>query len=297
MEETAPEEVAVARSLPPGNPWLDVELGVGGLNRSFSFSQNGAMPGYGVVLPYSLGLGPIGIAKLVGFPWAAGKVGNFGLEAVIQQGFGISTGTFSDTVHEYAGGFRYRVPFATTDDVFFSATFGEDAFTFTGANRSSLPTPDTIYHYVRVGTGMHVSITDGIGLSFGGGYRHVTNRGGSQISEDVFPHLTVAGADADIVARYALNDMFELRAGLEWRRYWYATHSQPGDPVMASGAVDQSFAFTAGIAIVLGLTGAPGTEKGATAAPTPAAPSARSTTKPSDDEESGSPDGDSGEPK
>jgi hypothetical protein len=297
MEEAPPEESA-ARPVPPGDPWLDFELGLGGLNRSLAFTQNAAAQGSVPLSPYTLGFGPIAVAKLVLFPWMAGKVGNFGVEAEIQQGLGISTpspgGSFSNSVHEYAGGLRYRVPFATTDDVFFSLTFGEDAFTFNGPNRSSLATPDTIYHYTRVGTGMHVTISDGIGISFGGGYRYVTNRGGYQISQGFFPNLTVAGADANIVARYALSERFEVRAGLEWRRYWYAPHSQPGDLVVADSGVDQSFAFTAGIAVVLGVSSAPKADGGAQAPPPPPPPepNAQPRERPSDDEAGSGPDSD-----
>jgi hypothetical protein len=295
MEDAPPEETA-ARPVPPGNPWLDFELGLGGVNRSLTFTQSAAVQGPVPLSPYTLGFGPIAVANLVLFPWMAGKVGNFGLEAEIQQGLGISTpssgGSFSNTVHEYAGGLRYRIPFATTDDVFFSLTFGEDAFTFNGPNRSRLTTPDTIYHYTRVGTGMHVTISDGLGISFSGGYRYVTNRGGSQISQDFFPNLTVAGADANIVARYALSERFEVRARLEWRRYWYAPHSQPGDLVAADSGVDQSFTFTAGIAVVLGVSNAAKADGGAQAPPPPPAPepNGQPGEQPSDDDASGGPD-------
>jgi hypothetical protein len=233
-----------------------------------------------------LGLGPIGSGKLVAYPWRDGKVGHLGVEAQIEQGFAISTGGYTNDVHEYAVGFRARVPFATTDDLFFSLTFGEDAFTFHGPDRANLQIPDTIYHYVRLGTGMHLTISDEIGVSFGGGYRYVSNHGGPQIDE-VFPRLTVAGADADVVARVALTDTFELRAGLEWRRYWYATNSQPGDQVVAKSADDQSFAFTAGIAVLLGVPVSTKADEGGPPPAAAAAPTARPETKPSGDEESG----------
>lgn len=298
MEEEPPEE-ASAGPVPPGNPWLDFELGVGGLNRSLTFNQNVSVQGSVFLRPYTLAFGPIGVANVVLFPWLAGKVGNFGVEAQIQQAFGISSTlpggqSFGDSVHEYTAGFRYRVLFATTDDVFLSLNLGEDAFTFNGPNRSSLPTPDTIYHYTRIGTGMHLAISERIGISFGVGYRHINNRGGVQISQDIFPRLTVAGADADIVARYAINEIFEVRAGLEWRRYWYAMNSQVGDPVVAGGAVDQSFIFTAGLAVVLGVSSPPAPEGGAEAPPPPSppAPNARPRKTPFDDEES-SPDSES----
>ncbi len=280
-DEVAPEETG-PRALPPANPWLDLELGGGGLNRSLTFNQNVVVQGSALLQPYRLGVGPIGTAKVVLFPWQNDKVGNFGVEGEIRQGLGISSarstgGSFSDTVHEYAAGFRYRVLFATAGDVFFSLTFGEDAFTFSGPDRSSLLIPDTIYHYTRGGAGMHLAIAGGLGVSFGGGYRYIDNHGGPQISQEVFPHLTVAGADADGVVRYALNATVELRAGLEWRRYWYAMHSQLGDRVVAGGAVDQSFDFTAGIAGLLGVGDSPKAE-GESQAPSPPRASVDSST-------------------
>ena len=70
---------------------------------------------------------------------------------------------------------------------------------------------------------------------------------------------------------------------------WYAPHSQPGDLVVADSGVDQSFAFTAGIAVVLGVSNAPKAEGGAEAPPPPPppAPNARPREQPSDDEAGG----------
>jgi hypothetical protein len=294
MEETPPEETAPP-SGPAAAPWLDFQLGVGVLNRSLTFNQNVVVRGSALLVPYKLGVGPIAVGKVVAYPWLAGKVGNLGMEAEIQQGVGISSkllatgGTFNDAVHDYAGGLRYRVLFADTDDLFFSLTAGEDAFTFNGANRASLAIPDTVYRYARVGAGTHVTIVDGLGVSFAAGYRDITNSAGHQMLH-FFPRLSVAGADAEIVAHYALGDMLELGVGLEWRRYWYALNSQAGDSVVAGGAVDQSFAFTARIAILLGVSGARQAEGSAAEAPPAPKPTARprkSPSGPSGDEESG----------
>jgi hypothetical protein len=63
-----------------------------------------------------------------------------------------------------------------------------------------------------------------------------------------------------------------VRAGLEWRRYWFALNSQTGDTYVAGGAVDQSFAVTARIAILLGGGSVPKGEKGAEEAPPPPPP-------------------------
>jgi hypothetical protein len=230
--EDEPKDEAMATSAPLEIPWLEIELGVGGLNRSLTFNQNVVVRGSALLLPCTLGVGSIVVANLVAYPRQGVEVGNLGVEAEIQQGFGISSvlangGSFSDGVHDYSGGFRYRVLFGSNDDLFFSLRLGEDAFTFNGVDRVSLALLDTVYHYVRVGAGMHLALSDTIGVSFDGGYRDIINGAGPQMA-DFFPRLTVAGADADLVGRYALREMVELRVGVEWRRYWYAMHSQPG---------------------------------------------------------------------
>ena len=295
--EKAPPKEPSAPSVPSGRPWLDFELGMGGLNRNLTFSQS-VTPG---LLAYKLGVGPIAVANVVMYPLdplVGGLLGNIGLEIAIQQGFAISSTltsngmstTFPSVVHDYAGGARYRIPFAADDDVYLSATAGEDAFTFTGRSATNvLESPDTVYHYVRPGLGLDLAIVGGLSVALGGGYRVVLNHGGPQFhSSQFFPRSNVAGADAELELRYALSNRFQVRAGLEWRRYWFALNTQPGDTFIAQGAVDQSFAFTARIAILIGSSSVPRAEGGAEEAPPPPPPpNPRGRGHKSSDEESG----------
>jgi hypothetical protein len=293
MEE-APEQ-ASAPSVPSGRAWLDFELGMGGYNRSLSFNQN-LTPS---LLSYTLGVGPIAVANVVMYPLdplTGGLLGNIGLEAEIQQGFAISSTlvnngvstTYKNVVHDYAGGGRYRFTFGAANDVYLSVTGGEDAFTFTGRSPASvLMIPDTIYHYVRPGLGLHLGLGGGLSVALAGGYRVVLNHAGAQFQQ-FFPRSTVAGADAELQARYALSQMFEVRAGLEWRRYWFAINPRPGDTYVAGGAVDQSFAFTASIAILIGSSTVPKAEGGAgEEAPPPPPPNPKERGHKSSDEETG----------
>jgi hypothetical protein len=303
MEE-APAE-ASAPAIPSGRAWLDFELGMGGYNRSLTFNQN-LSPS---LLSYTLGVGPIAVANVVMYPLdplVGGLLGNIGLEGEIQQGFAISSTlsnggpSFKDVVHDYAGGGRYRFTFGAENDFYVSFTGGEDAFTFTGRSGTNmLNIPDTIYHYVRPGLGVDMAIGEGLSVALSGGYRVVLNNAGPQFLQ-FFPHSTVAGADAELVARYAVSDRFQVRAGLEWRRYWFAMHSVPSDVntngvFIAGGAVDQSFAFTARLAILIGSSNVPKAEGGAGAAeapPPPPAPTPKGRGHKSDDDSGG--DSDSG---
>ncbi|HVV52606.1 MAG TPA: hypothetical protein VHO06_23270, partial [Polyangia bacterium] len=263
MDDQAPAAESTPAA-PSGLPWVDLEVGGGGLNRQLSYHQNVVINGSGQLFPYSLGVGPIAVGNAVIYPLdplVGGLAGNIGLEGEIQQGFAISSnvsngGSYSNVVHDFAAGGRYRFPFAGSDGLYVSVTGGEDAFTFNGTNRANLLIPDTIYHYVRPGLGFRMLAASGFTLRIAAGYRYIFNSGGPQMLH-YFPHLSVAGADADAVLGYQLSSTFEARIGVEWRRYWYNMHSQMGDNYIAGGAVDQSFAFTLRIAILLGSSSGP----------------------------------------
>jgi hypothetical protein len=296
-EAQAPSEPAT----PSGLPWLDVGVQVGGINRALSYNQNQS-----VLAPYTLGLGPVVDAKVIVYPIApflAGWVEHLGVEAQIEQGFGISSslaggGKYGNVVHDFGGGLRYRIPFAGGQELDVSATGGEHAFTFTSTstgNRATLTTlPDTIYHYLRGGVGVRVPLPAGFSVSVAGGYRYIFNKGGTEISSrNFFPHLTVMGADADVVVGYTINPSFEVRATGSFRRYWYSMHSVVADrgvSDIAGGAVDQYLVFTGGIAYLFG-GGASKSEPAGEEPPPPPAPKAKS--RHSSDSDSDSADDDS----
>jgi hypothetical protein len=304
--ETAPEEAAEGGAASTV-PWLDIDLGFGGLNRSLSYNQVSPMNNP-PLLPYSLGFGPSVTGKLVFYPVApfdGGPFADLGIEAKIEQSFVSSSGgggNYTNVVHEFAGGLRYRIPFAGADQIYFSATGGEHAFTFSGPNRTTLRIPDTIYHFIRPGVGLRLAGADGFSFSIGGGYRYVFNQAGPQITADFFPHLAVQGADAEIGGGYALNQYFEVRLEATWRRYWYNMHSvladvtPPSTRDAAGGAVDQYLTLTASIAFTFGETAPKSEASGEEAPPPPPKPKAKGRRHhtDSDDESEGGGDSDSG---
>ena len=127
--------------------------------------------------PYKLAGGPAVAFNLIWYPLSYltdGALSNLGVEAHLEQAFGISsqigagdpdfmTGAkFNTVVHDYAGGLRFRVPFGPGSQFYVSATAGEHAFVFRTAdpamNRQNLDIPDTIYHYVRPGVGVRFEL-------------------------------------------------------------------------------------------------------------------------------------------
>lgn len=293
------EATAEAPSAPSGLPWLDLSLGLAIFNRNLTFHQDADPPG-NQLNPYSLPAWPVGVLDGVLYlEPVASALGNLGLEGHAMQGFGVSSKfsnsstSFSSTVHDYSGGIRYRFPFGVSNLVFISGRYGEDAFTFNGTNRSSLRTPDTIYHYGRAGLGVQWALGSAASLSLGAGYRLVTNKGGPQISGQFFPRLAVAGADAQAALTYAFSDVYALRAGIDWRRYWFDFHVRNGDNFLVGGAVDQSFLFS--VSLVLTIGGTPHAEAEAEPAPAKAKPAkAKPNSDDSGSSEGGSDDSDSG---
>jgi hypothetical protein len=290
--EPAPEEPSAPRA-PSGLSWLDVQIGGGGLNRSLTFHQD-YDPAGNQLQTYSLPFGPVGIARAVVYPFdplIGGILGNWGFEARAMIGFissNLSSGaSFSNTVHDFSGGTRFRFLFGSANDVYISARYGEDAFTFNTSDpvqRGTLRTPDTIYHYFRPGVGVQLALPSALSLELNAGYRYVLNKGGSQISTAFFPRLSVQGADAEADLGYAFNEMYGLRLGVQWTRYWYSFNVKPGDTFLVGGAVDQSFQFTVSLVFTLGS---------APPAPEPeAAPAAKG--KPSKGDEQGEGESDEG---
>jgi hypothetical protein len=258
---------ATAPRTPSAPPWFDVELGGGVLDRKLAYHQDiSPHP----LLPYYLPAGPIVIVDVVAYPHGPSEgdvTSNLGFDVDLQQGLesshlqiGANEARFDNTVHDFAAGVRYRFALSTADEIFISAAYGEDAFTFSGPNRGDLAIPDTIYRYLRPGIGARIGVGGGFSvraalgyraLNAVGGIKALTNAGGPQM-EALFPRLVVSGADADLVGEFAIDDRFAIRLGVAWRRYWYSMNSRPGAASIAGGAIDQSFAFTGAIALTIG---------------------------------------------
>jgi hypothetical protein len=246
---------------------LDVQLGFRGLSRHLDYHEQVG----NALAPYSLTLGPALVADVVWYPGAhfgSGQLANFGVEAHIEQVFAVASQVMSTSgpkfpteSHEYAGGLRYRIPLGTSAELAVPVTAGEHVFVFhsgNGADRTNLLMPDIIYHYLRGGLEGRVGLPANLTAYAGAGYRYIANKGGPISSTSYFPHLSVAGLDAHVVVGYRIIPALEIRAGVDYRRYFYNMNSQAGDTFLVGGAVDQYLAFTAAAAFTLGGDGTVG---------------------------------------
>ena len=252
---------AAPAASPAGSRWLELAVGGRGFSRNLAYNQL-VSPG---VRHYQLALGPAAVLDVAFYPFALaldGPAAGIGLVAAIEQAVGTSSqlaadgtfpngATFPTSMREVAGGIRYRLPLDAWQ-LGASVTGGEHAFWLTsgaGADRAALEIPNAIYRFVRGGVDVRVAVTGDVSLAAGAGYRHVVNQGGD--IRNSFPHVTVAGVDANVRAGYAITRNVEARVQADVRRYFYDMHSIAGDARLAGGAVDQYLSIAALLAMTL----------------------------------------------
>lgn len=237
----------------PLPPYLDLSLGGQAFSRSLTYHQQVTTS----LREYQPRLLGGAVASLVYYPavhFTDGFATNLGLDLNIQQAFGISSrtpdgATYPTQIHDYNGGVRVRVPLESFEP-YLTLGYGDHAYKMTGANRAALVLPDTEYKYLRAVVGMRAPLPSNVSMGVSAGYRYVLSPGG--IKTDYFKNLTVGGMEANLYIGYALTNMIEARIGFDYRRYFYSMHSKNGDPFIAGGAIDQTYAGSLSVAVMLG---------------------------------------------
>ena len=259
---------------PPGSvpPTFEAFIAPIGNNRALVYHQDVSPTR---MRPYALPIAAATAAHVVWYPLSAvsgGAIQHLGIEAAIEQTFGLRSAadsdgsplagrTFGNAVHDYAGGLRYRIPFGAGHQVWISGTAGEHAFVFTSPSdcsdcRAMLHIPDTVYRYGRPAIGLRLEMPADLSLTLGGGYRYIFNAGGTHL-DGYFPHRTVGGVDAELALGYRVTPNLEIRGSGQLRRYFYDMHSKAGDTFLAGGAIDQYWTVGLGMAVLLGGSDAP----------------------------------------
>ena len=264
LREAASDGHAPSGSVPPT---FEAFIAPTATNRALAYHQDYGPTG---MRPYSLPFAAATALHIVWYPISAlssGPMQHLGIEVGIEQAFGLRSAagtdgsalagkTFGNSVHEYEGGLRYRIPFGAGHQVWISGTAGEHAFVFTspsdcGDCRAMLHIPDTVYRYGRPGIGLRLELPGDFSFTLGGGYRYLLNAGGAHL-DGYFPHRTVGGVDADLALGYRITANVEVRASGQLRRYFYDMHSKAGDAFIAGGAIDQYWTVALGMAVLLG---------------------------------------------
>jgi len=247
-------------------PTFEAFIAPTGTNRALVYHQDFSPMG---MRPYSL---PVAAATALHVVWypismlSSGPMQHLGIEVRIEQAFGLRSAagadgstlagrTFGNSVHEYAGGLRHRIPFGAGHQVWISGSAGEHAFVFTNPSdcsdcRAMLRIPDTVYRFGRSGIGLRLEMPADLSVTLGAGYRYIFNAGGTHL-DGYFPHRTVGGVDAELALGYRVTRSLEIRGAGQLRRYFYDMHSKAGDTSIAGGAIDQYWTVGAGMAVML----------------------------------------------
>ena len=119
---------------------------------------------------------------------------------------------------------------------------------------------------MRPGVGLHVELGGGFSLGIAAGFRWVFNKGG-QFHDVFFPQSSVNGVDGQAKVGYRITPMFEVRAIVDWRRYFSSMNCFGGldaggnaindvrcRQFTAGGAIDQYFSGSLAVAMTMGGT-------------------------------------------
>jgi len=211
---------------------------------------------------YTLNAGPGVGLKFQWYPGAhatSGVGAMFGVDFEWERLFGIdSTGTdgttFPTEAQQFLVDFRWRYPIQRWEP-FLVVGYGVQTFDIAVATDSNgdiiVPgVPSVKYEFVRFGLGFRVEVGKKKLVILGGNvaFRSVFSLGGIG-SETWFPEANANGMDTGFLIGFALPKGFEVRLGVDYRRYWFDLNPvPPTPPYVAGGALDRYVGFTAGFA-------------------------------------------------
>jgi|GEM_PF-1721540 len=251
----------------PASPAVDVAAGPALFMRSLSFNQTRNDLSATKVANYSLPRAPVLFFRGEIFPAALAGVTGFasdlGLLADVSYLLPVVTskgvdGDYKTTGLAYAVGVKARLPLGT----FLSVSYGGQAFKLTKSN-ASMPdavVPGVSYKFARVGAGIRDQVTPSLMLQANLGYLQCLGKPGDIAAGNYFPRTKCNGFEAGVGAGYRLAGPWELRAGVDWRRFGLAFNVKRSDvmtdplatPAIAGGAIDQFIQVYVGLAYVFG---------------------------------------------
>ncbi|HEX3697120.1 MAG TPA: hypothetical protein VH374_17215 [Polyangia bacterium] len=239
------------RDLPGANmPRPYLELGAGGrvFSRSMTFTDNFSnIPAYrldrATAITIEMAFHPFALVEATRDDWIAG----FGLTGNVTYAMGVTTeqtgsdGRARTDVHGYELGVRYRAALGPVDLV---PRGGYLAETF-AANVGTVA-PDVDYRVIRAGMGLQLALSRQAFMRTSADYLYVLTAGRLN-DADRFPRAVTRGIDLTMGAGYAFNDDVELFVAVGLRRYGFDLKVQPGDSLIAGGALDEYVSMTMGL--------------------------------------------------
>jgi hypothetical protein len=256
----APTSTVAARSSRPppsssqeGAVLLDASIGAASLLRLLDYSDDL----FGALREYRLPLSALGALRVEAWPAAreGGALSHFGLSASAEQSFLLKSGrqggpSFSTNAQRITFGLVGRLPVQRAE-VTLGAAYGWQDFSISGEGDPARPDiPNVTYRFLRAGAGLRLELKPRVALLASAAYLHVLDSGQIATS-DYFPRLTVAGVEAGVGAAWQFSSPWEVRVGVDYRRYFFNMHPEPGDRLIAGGALDNYVVATAALGVRL----------------------------------------------
>ena len=219
---------------------------------------------FGSLSKYNLAVGPMVVIEADWFPGAhvtRGVLANIGLSFAFNYAVGITSVATDMTRYNTTSlrlriGAQYRLAIGPLEVL---PTLGYMTHTYSitsGAATASKPNiPDVAYSELRVGLGLRVKIIGPLSITAGFAYDAPLSEGEIG-SKDYFPHLKAFGLDTNLGVAVGIGSRIEVRAGVDYIRYWYSLYPQVTDSGVAlkrvaGGALDDYRSASLVVAFVL----------------------------------------------
>ena len=258
-QDQAAVKYEVKRSAEERPAAVDIELDFRLVHRDFAYKDDLR----GDLRDYTLGIGPGVGLKFQYFPGAhftAGVGAQFGIDFEWERLFNFDStradgAKFPTESQQFLVGLRWRYPTGRWEPSIV-VDYGVHSFRF-GVSGPAVPgedntagIPSVKYEFVRIGAGFRVAIgkKELFIIAANAAFRGVFSVGGIGTSL-WFPEAKANGMDAGLMFGFALPKGFEIRLGVDYRRYGFDLNPVPPDPpYVAGGAADQYWGFSIGAA-------------------------------------------------
>jgi hypothetical protein len=200
---------------------------------------------FGTLSKYTLNVGPAIGVEADWFPGAhvtRGVIANIGLSLGFDYAVGITSvatdGTkYSTSALKFRVGAQYRIE-AGPVEILPTVGFMLHSYSIaSGASAASKPNiPDVGYSALRFGVNLRAKLIGPLLLT--GGFAYDLPLSTGEIgSANYFPHAKAGGLDANFGVAVDIGSRLELRAGIDYTRYWFSLNPEVTDPGVALNRV------------------------------------------------------------